>query len=534
MKRIFSCILTLVLVFSLICIVPAEAANNPKFTANPVTELSETDAKISVRTTFSQKMTFTGGGFYIGTSKENMHKNAYPDSCNIKSSYLISSFLMSKYKEPLQPGTTYYYKTYCIANGKTYTSPIYSFTTKINLKAQNTPGTTWTPTVSNIYFDRADFAVSVTLPEKAQMTECGFSIGTSYKNMQKAANPMQLSGSGNSAFATFNTYKCQQKLSPNTAYYYQYYIIAGGKTYVSGIYSFRTLAVDNYVSATPTDVTKTNAVLKLKFNNLGATKASRLVVQFGTAADNMQTIYNATFLSAFMVQMNGLDLNAAGQTLKAGTTYYYRVGVQSVGNVYYGKTQSFCTMTDATQLVFPLPTDKVWYCSTYEGHGNVNASARCSIDIKLKNGKNCSGLPVYAMADGVVHRDAYKNSNGQITIKHTVPLTTINGVVYKTWYVTYAHMQNITVKKGDKVKAGQQVGQVGSVGKADGAHLHVSIGSGNGGTGWYQETNVAKSISPYYLLGFVNEKGENTPYLIRDMKGPAVTKWLIGHKPTGK
>jgi murein DD-endopeptidase MepM/ murein hydrolase activator NlpD len=43
-------------------------------------------------------------------------------------------------------------------------------------------------------------------------------------------------------------------------------------------------------------------------------------------------------------------------------------------------------------------------------------------------------------------------------------------------YVTaYAHMQSYLVKKGDIVKQGQIIGQVGSTGRSTGPHLHYEI-----------------------------------------------------------
>ena len=330
MKKIIAVILIIVTLLS-IGTISASAAPSPTWTMNAVSNLSSKDAKISSKISFSSKMTFTEGGFYIGTSKDNLKKNPSPDKINIKSSYLNSSFLMSKYKETLKPNTTYYYKIYVVANKKTYTSPVKSFKT----------------------------------------------------------------------------------------------------------------------SAAPAN------------------------------------------------------------------------------------TATSSTVTP-TEIGFPLSTKQVWYASTYVGHGGSNKSAYSSIDIKLKNKKNCSGYAVYAVEDGVVHIDDYKKSNGQITIKHTKKLVTTNGAVYTTWYSTYAHMTNITVKEGDTVKKGQQIGKVGNVGNSKGAHLHFSMSSGNNNSKWYQTSNTNKAISPYYVYGFVTQNNQNTAYLVRDMQGTGVTNQLINHKPSGK
>ena len=185
-----------------------------------------------------------------------------------------------------------------------------------------------------------------------------------------------------------------------------------------------------------------------------------------------------------------------------------------------------------TKITFPLPTSQVWYCSTYVGHGGTNKSAYSSIDITLNNKKSASGYAVYAVADGEVINDTYKSDNGQITIKFSSALTTTDNVTYSKWYATYAHMTNISVSKGTKVKAGQQIGKVGSVGNSTGPHLHISFSSAANNVSWYQEKTTDYAISPYYIYGMVNSDGSSASYLKRDMEGTGVTNQLINHKPS--
>jgi len=76
------------------------------------------------------------------------------------------------------------------------------------------------------------------------------------------------------------------------------------------------------------------------------------------------------------------------------------------------------------------------------------------------------GTPIYSTGDGVVER-VILNFGGygrQIIVRH--------GFGYKT---LYAHMQDIDVKVGDKVKRGDKIGTVGNTGLSTAPHLHYEI-----------------------------------------------------------
>jgi murein DD-endopeptidase MepM/ murein hydrolase activator NlpD len=76
-----------------------------------------------------------------------------------------------------------------------------------------------------------------------------------------------------------------------------------------------------------------------------------------------------------------------------------------------------------------------------------------------------AGTPVYATADGVVTRSGRMSSYGKaVFVSHG------NGYASR-----YAHLSEVTVKAGQKVKRGDLIGKVGATGRAMGFHLHYEV-----------------------------------------------------------
>lgn len=215
--------------------------------------------------------------------------------------------------------------------------------------------------------------------------------------------------------------------------------------------------------------------------------------------------------------------------------YVYKISVMAGGVTKDVVNYPFKVASIVSNIQFPLDTSLLWYASTYVGHGGDSPCARSSaVDITLANKSSCSGKPVYAAQNGVVYHDQYSASNGQITILHDVPLYTTNGKVYQKWYSVYAHMTNISVKTGDRVTKGQQIGRVGAVGlpNPNDSHLHLQISTYITGSIWeYYNGTYSQAISPYYVLGFVNQACTSTSYVKLDLAGTSVTDNLINHKP---
>lgn len=138
--------------------------------------------------------------------------------------------------------------------------------------------------------------------------------------------------------------------------------------------------------------------------------------------------------------------------------------------------------------LFPLDNDlhsAQPYAIDWERLDDKNLS---SSDITKNESNRSYGEPVYAVADGTVlgvnnrfnDQPPQKPEGGDRILwpaGNSLVLDIGNG-----YYVMYAHMRrdSIKFKPGDKVKRGEQIGNVGSTGNSYGAHLHMHVTSNPG------------------------------------------------------
>ncbi len=76
------------------------------------------------------------------------------------------------------------------------------------------------------------------------------------------------------------------------------------------------------------------------------------------------------------------------------------------------------------------------------------------------------GVKIRAVSDGHVYFARRSSRGGGLQVNVRAP----NGLKFK-----YSHMSKILVKQGDKVRAGQVLGLVGSTGRSMGPHLHLEV-----------------------------------------------------------
>jgi murein DD-endopeptidase MepM/ murein hydrolase activator NlpD len=93
------------------------------------------------------------------------------------------------------------------------------------------------------------------------------------------------------------------------------------------------------------------------------------------------------------------------------------------------------------------PTDGVW-----RPHKGIDLSGR-------------RGDPIYAAGDGFIYFAGWTSGYGNnIIVEH--------GYGYRT---LYGHLSKISVTKGQFVKRGEQIGDMGSTGRSSGNHLHYEV-----------------------------------------------------------
>jgi murein DD-endopeptidase MepM/ murein hydrolase activator NlpD len=79
------------------------------------------------------------------------------------------------------------------------------------------------------------------------------------------------------------------------------------------------------------------------------------------------------------------------------------------------------------------------------------------------------GSKISAAASGVVVKAGWEGAYGNtVRIKHKDGTTSL-----------YGHMSGITVRPGQRVSAGNQIGKMGSTGRSTGTHLHFEVRKGD-------------------------------------------------------
>jgi murein DD-endopeptidase MepM/ murein hydrolase activator NlpD len=115
--------------------------------------------------------------------------------------------------------------------------------------------------------------------------------------------------------------------------------------------------------------------------------------------------------------------------------------------------------------MFLLPVDEPWCIKSWYGNRRSYNSGPYDFFHTGVDYGVCATFNIYSAADGVVV------FAGPLTVRgNTTYIDHGQGV-----YTGYFHQKEIQVKTGDKVTAGQLIGQIGSTGRVTGPHLHWEV-----------------------------------------------------------
>ncbi|MFJ2758771.1 peptidoglycan DD-metalloendopeptidase family protein [Nocardioides sp. NPDC087217] len=134
----------------------------------------------------------------------------------------------------------------------------------------------------------------------------------------------------------------------------------------------------------------------------------------------------------------------------------------------------------SSEAVYPVPSALAGADRrNWGGHSDHWDSWHTGTDFSLP-----CGTPVLAATAGTIQVDTSQAWSGTWLVKVS------NGPGrLATWY---AHMQRLTVSAGQRVRAGQQIGEVGARGNATGCHLHFEVHL-TGGSNIYGSDNTDPS-----------------------------------------
>lgn len=123
----------------------------------------------------------------------------------------------------------------------------------------------------------------------------------------------------------------------------------------------------------------------------------------------------------------------------------------------------------------------------YEGHLGVDY------------GTNGQKIPCYALEDGYIHIAHYANSVGNYVFCEFPKLGMIGD---------YQHLDSFSVKEGQYVKKGQEIGIIGTTGDSTGVHLHFGLfPTSDLNVGWYNKHWV--DFESYNLIEITEPVEEN-------------------------
>ena len=200
---------------------------------------------------------------------------------------------------------------------------------------------------------------------------------------------------------------------------------------------------------------------------------SRIAIVFGAAIATAAVPAHANSSSAAAVDVT--DAVEEAQSPLGNGDAQFRQLFASWENLDTENGQPVALPTVSVPSSMPLENFRVSSSYGMRDHPVLRKRARHNgIDLAAP-----TGTPVYATADGFVSKADWFSSYGKyISIEHGASLQT-----------RFAHLSDMVVSAGDKVKKGDLIGYVGSTGRSTGPHLHYEV----------RVDGVAVDPSPYMV-----------------------------------
>ena len=213
-----------------------------------------------------------------------------------------------------------------------------------------------TPTDARIH-------ATIKLDENVKFERACFYFGTNVTEMKKNGKYVTYNKTQKSLDVSFKLSEFGQKLSPNTTYYYQIYLVADGMDYYSDTEGFTTPSKGQtnptVTLSAPDHIEKTSARVHLVAKNpskLLVTARGVQVRKKGASAwsktyseDLSKKDYNKdTKITGYFDIGSGKEVDFA---LSPNTTYEYRCFVTSGGTNYYSKISTFKTKPENKPVV---------------------------------------------------------------------------------------------------------------------------------------------------------------------------------------
>ncbi len=210
--------------------------DDSKFTTVYVDGITATNAVIHTKVSLPHNP--TSAGYYFGTSSSNLVLSATEDSSGMPLNNQIIWYNLNKWGKTLSPGTTYYYQFYIVYDGITYKTSVRSFKTSGTAGVVVDDSMFTTIYVEGITETNAVIHTKVSLPHNP--TKAGYYFGTSASNLTLSATEDASGMPLSNQIIWYDLNKWGKTLSPNTKYYYQFYIIYDNVTYKTTVHSFST------------------------------------------------------------------------------------------------------------------------------------------------------------------------------------------------------------------------------------------------------------------------------------------------------